>query len=64
MKMTRRQLAAAMVSAAAVTAQTPLPAASPGDDLEAARNRLKTNRDALAQVQVPMATEPAFQFKA
>jgi hypothetical protein len=32
--------------------------------LQTARERLKANGDLLAQQPVPMATEPAFQFKA
>jgi hypothetical protein len=62
MKLTRRDLAAALLApAAAAQAQTTTP---PGDEVEAARARLKTNADALAKVDVPMSTEPAFSFKA
>ena len=39
-------------------------AAPPADPLQAAKARVKTASDALAKEQVPMATEPAFQFKA
>jgi len=63
MKLTRRQLAAAMVSATAI-AQTPQTPARPADELQAARDRIKANGETLAQQQIPMATEPAFQFKA
>jgi hypothetical protein len=70
MKLTRRQLAA-VVSATALSraqaetqAQTEPRAAAPADELQAARERLKANSDLMAQQQVPMATEPAFQFKA
>ena len=64
MKLTRRQLAAAVsgaaiASAAAQTSQQPAPA----DELQTARERLKANVDALSQHDLPMATEPAFQFK-
>jgi hypothetical protein len=45
----------------AQTRQTP---ARPADELQAARERIKANGETLAQHQVPMATEPAFQFKA
>jgi len=71
MKLTRRKLAATLlsttVSAAALSAQqTPPPAPAPAapDDLQTARDRLKANAAALAAVPLPMATEPAFQFKA
>jgi hypothetical protein len=65
MKMTRRQLAA-VVSATAISAasaQTEQRAATPSDDLAAARDRLKANSAVLDRLQVPMAVEPAFQFK-
>jgi hypothetical protein len=62
MKLRRRDLAVALLApAAAVQAQTATP---PADDLAASRARLKTNADALAKVDVPMSTEPAFSFKA
>jgi hypothetical protein len=63
MKLTRRQLATALTSAAAL-AQTPSgPPATPEDELKAARDRVKTNGAVLARQEVPVATEPAFQFK-
>ena len=63
-KLTRRQLATALTAAAALE-QTPSgPPAAPEDELKAARDRLKANGAALARQEVPMATEPAFQFKA
>ena len=41
------------------------PTAAPADgDLQAARDRLLANARALATTTIPMATEPAFQFKA
>jgi len=57
--LTRRKLAALLVSSTAL-AQAPVSA----DPLQAAKDRIKANGDALAKEQVPMATEPAFQFKA
>ena len=66
MKLTRRELAA-VVSATAMataTAQTPQGSAAPANELQVARDRIKANSDLLAQQQIPMATEPAFQFKA
>jgi hypothetical protein len=45
-------------------AQTPQTPARPADELQAARDRIKANAETLAQQQIPMATEPAFQFKA
>ena len=64
MKMTRRNLAAALVSATAAAAQQPQPAAPPDSDLvKDARDRMQSNVAALAATPLPMATEPAFQFK-
>lgn len=65
MKMTRRQLAT-VVSATAISAaaaQTEQRPATPPDELAAARERLKANSALLERQQVPMAVEPAFQFK-
>jgi hypothetical protein len=70
MKLTRRRLAAVLVSATAMAAQQPQPAATPAvalapeDLLKAARDRVLANAAALASTPIPMATEPAFQFKA
>ena len=64
MKLTRRKLATALVSATALAVQQPQPAAAPDTDLKAARDRLQANAAALAGTPIPMATEPAFQFKA
>ena len=64
MKLTRRKLATALVSATAVAAQQPQPAAAPDSDMKIARDRLQANAAALAGTPIPMATEPAFQFKA
>lgn len=61
MKLTRRRLAAALLAPAAVQAQQPAPAR---DDLETARARLKANAEAVAKVEIPMSTEPAFTFNA
>jgi hypothetical protein len=64
MDLTRRELAAALTSGV-VLAQAPVPPQpSPDDLLQAARDRNKANAAALAAESVPMATEPAFQFKA
>jgi hypothetical protein len=69
-KLTRRELAAALTSAAAALpsaalAQTPPGAApTPAVDLQEAQDQVKANVAALLQMEVPMSTEPAFQFKA
>jgi hypothetical protein len=64
MKLTRRKLATVLASASAMAAQQPAPGPRRPDDLKAARDRLQANAAALATTPIPMATEPAFQFKA
>jgi len=59
MKLTRRQLAALVSATTLAQAQTTTP-----DETQAARDRLKANSDALAQHDLPPATEPAFRFQA
>lgn len=74
MQLTRRKLAAVLTSGVAL-AQAPAPSppavaptqgapAQGGDLLQAARDRNHANGAALAAEPIPMATEPAFQFKA
>jgi hypothetical protein len=63
MKLTRRELGAALTSAAAL-AQTPAPPASPEAELQSARDQVKAIAQTLAQQDVPMSTEPAFTFQA
>jgi hypothetical protein len=63
-KLTRRELAATLSATALLPAAQTTARLSPADELQSARDRLKANMDAMAQQQVPMATEPAFQFKA
>jgi hypothetical protein len=67
-RITRRQLAAvALASAAAgrIEGQTPAgPPPTADEDFKAAQQRIRDNSTLLAAVPVPMATEPAFQFKA
>ena len=67
MKMTRRRLAAALAApalAGSITSAAAEQTTAPADPLEAAKARIKVNTEALAKEEVPMSTEPAFQFKA
>lgn len=65
MNLTRRQLAALLAGAAPLAAQTPAPKPeTPAEELKAARERLRRNAQSISKVAVPMATEPAFSFKA
>ena len=61
--MRRRDLAWFILAGAAPAAAQTAPASSV-DDLAAARERVKANGAELAKFQIPMATEPAFAFKA
>ncbi len=63
MKFTRRELAGLIAATPAAVAQSQAPA-TPDEELKAARDRIRSNGAALAKGQVPMSTEPAFQFKA
>ena len=70
MKITRRAMAAVLASIGA-QAQTPAqpalvvqPLPSPEGELESARDQVRANVTALSQFEVPMSTEPAFEFKA
>jgi hypothetical protein len=65
-KLSRRQLAAAVVAAAPVLAQTGTAQrpALPGDDLNAsAREQVKRTSETLAKTAVPMLLEPSFAFR-
>lgn len=54
-----------MLAAAAAIPQAAAPQTPPADaDLDSARELLKSNAQQIAKVQLPMATEPAFHFKA
>jgi hypothetical protein len=64
MKLTRRKLAVVLASGSVAAAQTPQPPAATEDLNKAARDRMLANAAALAAPAIPMATEPAFQFKA
>ncbi|MFY9723913.1 MAG: hypothetical protein WB579_02785 [Bryobacteraceae bacterium] len=64
MRLTRRQLATVLAPAVALAEAAAQPAATADEELRAARNRVKTNGETLAGEAVPMAVEPAFQFKA
>ena len=63
MKVTRRELGAALASAAVAAAQTPQPAGEE-DLMKTARDRMKASAAALGKPAIPMSMEPAFQFKA
>ena len=66
MKVTRRKLARVLAATATLTAHAqaqPQPAGT-APQLDTARARLRGAAQGLARVPLPMAAEPAFQFKA
>jgi hypothetical protein len=65
LQFTRRQIAAALSSSAALLAQTPNPPLpqNPADELQAAREALRLNFERMDKFELPMATEPAVHFK-
>jgi hypothetical protein len=77
-KFTRREIATALSTSAALLAQTPSPPSpqnaplspplsppqSPDDELKAARESNRQNSEQLAKFPLPMSTEPAARFKA
>lgn len=66
MDVSRRKAAQTLAALAAIqfdaVAQTP--AADSDADLKAARDQLRANAEQIAKVPLPMATEPAFRFRA
>jgi hypothetical protein len=64
MKLTRRQLAWLLAGPEPSRPQPETREESAEQLLAAARERLRRNTEALAKVQIPTATEPAFQFRA
>jgi hypothetical protein len=64
MKVTRRSLAR-MLAVAAAAPQAGISQTAPADaDLDSAREQMKASAQQIAKVKLPMATEPAFHFKA
>ncbi len=68
MKLTRRQMVGAAVAGSAVAVKAMAQAVSAGtatpDFAKQAHDNMQRNADTLAKFALPIATEPAFQFKA
>jgi len=65
LKITRRRLAAAALGSSVAVRAAQAPTTSPPEDLNAAaKEQLGKNSEALGKVELSMATEPAFHFKA
>jgi hypothetical protein len=64
MKITRRNLAAAALASAGLKARSmQAPASTPPEEPNAAAKEVHKNSETLAKFDLPMSTEPAFQFK-
>lgn len=63
MRITRRKAAGILTGAAVMTPQA-RPQQASDNNLQAARADLRANATRIAQIKLPMATEPAFRFKA
>lgn len=59
MRITRRELAGTIAGAASARASSP-----PAEQVRKAREELRENTEAIAKYDLPMATEPAFAFRA
>jgi len=65
MDVTRRSLAQILIaSAAAAPAVAAPPQSEPDEETRSAHEALRNNAQQLSKIDLPMATEPAFQFKA
>jgi hypothetical protein len=64
MAVTRRSLAKLLAGAAVTQAAEAQTAAPANADLQTAREQMRANAEQIAKVKLPMATEPAFHFKA
>jgi hypothetical protein len=68
-KLTRREIAAALSTSAVLLAQPPTPPLpqnplqNPDDELKAARDSIRQNSEQLAKFPLPISTEPAAHFK-
>jgi len=64
-RITRRRLAAAALGSAAVVRVAGTQATAPPEDINAAaKQQVHKHSETLAKFDLPMSTEPAFQFKA
>jgi hypothetical protein len=61
--LTRRQLAASLLAATPLLAQTPAPQTQALDDATAVRDKLKSNIEQIRKFDLPVATEPSFIFQ-
>jgi hypothetical protein len=64
LKISRRDLALAVTTAATLSGQTPSPQQSPPDELAAVRQQNAANQEVLAKFEVAQAVEPAVHFRA
>jgi hypothetical protein len=62
-RLTRRELAGAVLGAAAAPALSAAQAEAPRDEMAIARAGLRNNLDALKKFEVPITLEPSFTFR-
>ena len=62
-RLTRRQLAASLLAATPLLAQTSTPQPQAPDDATAVRDKLKNNAEQIRKFELPGATEPSFIFQ-
>lgn len=63
MKLTRRELAAGLLAASPSMSQTVEQPRTPEEELRVRLEQARSDAKQLAAFAIPMATEPAFQFK-
>jgi hypothetical protein len=63
MKVTRRAIAQMLAATAAIPSPA-APQAESGDPARLAREQFEKNAQRMAEVRIPMSTEPPFHFKA
>lgn len=63
-KVTRRELASAVLASGVLMAQTPALPANPEEEVKSARERNHLTGAQLDKFELPMQTEPAVHFKA
>jgi hypothetical protein len=63
MQITRRAVAQLLAAATAISAEA-APQDASDDPVRRARDQFEKNAQAMAALKVPMATEPAFRFRA
>jgi hypothetical protein len=64
LKLSRREVVMAALSGSAVAQTNPAQPGKTQEELPSARTQILRNAEVLTKFELPMSTEPAFQFKA